>query len=87
MYRLIGIALASALLAGSPVMAGGSMERPTDAKAPETNKDNTDTPASVGKGSTEPMGQGQQNDQASDDRASSAAPESKKPSGTMDQAR
>ena len=83
MYRIIGIAVASALLAGSPVLAGGSMEQPTDKKAPETNKDGTDKPASVGRESTEPKGMGK------DDREqdSQAAPEASKPSKTPDQTR
>lgn len=83
MYRMLGIVLASALLVGSPAMAGGSMEQPTDRKAPETNKDNTDTPANVGRESTEPKGMGK----ADREQVPQETPESSEPSGNTDQTR
>jgi len=50
MYRVIST-IAAALLAASPVFAGGSMESPGDKKAPESNKMDTDSPPNAAGGS------------------------------------
>jgi hypothetical protein len=48
MKRLVGAAALGALLTTS-ALAGGSMESPSDKKAPKANKSDTDNPPNAGK--------------------------------------
>ncbi len=58
MKRIIGAVAVGSLLAVSPAFAGGSMEQPSDKKAPEANKSGSDNPANAGKGAAKPSGDG-----------------------------
>lgn len=58
MSRLIALLAAAVCVAGSPALAGGSLEKPTDKKAPESNATGTDNPASTGQGAAKPAGEG-----------------------------
>ncbi|AHB49822.1 hypothetical protein W911_01265 [Hyphomicrobium nitrativorans NL23] len=58
MKRMISAVAAGTLLAVSPALAGGSMEQPTDKKAPMTNATGTDNPANAGEGAAKPAGEG-----------------------------
>jgi hypothetical protein len=68
-----------ALLAASPALAGGSMENPSDKKAPEANKTGSDNPANAGEGPAKPAGEGAPLPQGASEGSSSGSSGSSSP--------
>lgn len=58
MHRIMTTLAIVAMFAGSPAIAGGSVEEPTDKKAPVSDKTGSDNPASAGEGPAKPAGEG-----------------------------
>lgn len=58
MMRVIGTVAIGSLLTVSPAFAGGSMEQPSDKKAPQANEFGSDNPVNAGKGAAKPSGDG-----------------------------